>query len=75
VLEEPLDALNLSCYDKGDDVIDNIDELYMLGDINGMRFIMMEIPFTKLKVVFNCFIYNNQMWLLPIKMFEKLKMT
>jgi hypothetical protein len=26
VLEEPLDALNPSCYDKGSDIVDNIDE-------------------------------------------------
>jgi hypothetical protein len=26
VLEEPLDALNPSCYDKGSDMVDNIDE-------------------------------------------------
>jgi ABC-type transporter Mla maintaining outer membrane lipid asymmetry ATPase subunit MlaF len=31
VLEEPLDALDPSCYDKGDDVIDNIDEFIHVG--------------------------------------------
>jgi hypothetical protein len=31
VLEDPLDALNLSCYDKGSDMVDNIDELIHVG--------------------------------------------
>jgi hypothetical protein len=31
VLEEPLDALDPSCYNKGDDVIDNIDEFIHVG--------------------------------------------
>jgi ABC-type transporter Mla maintaining outer membrane lipid asymmetry ATPase subunit MlaF len=31
MLEEPLDALDPSCYDKGDDVIDNIDEFIHVG--------------------------------------------
>jgi hypothetical protein len=26
VLEQPLDALNPSCYDKGSNIVDNIDE-------------------------------------------------
>jgi hypothetical protein len=31
VLEEPLDALNPSCYDKGSDIADNIDEFIHVG--------------------------------------------
>jgi hypothetical protein len=31
VLEEPLDALNNSCYDKDNDVIDDIDEFICIG--------------------------------------------
>jgi hypothetical protein len=31
VLEEPLDALNPSCYDKGSDIVDNIDEFIHVG--------------------------------------------
>jgi hypothetical protein len=31
VLEEPLDALNPSCYDKCNDIIDNIDEFIHVG--------------------------------------------
>jgi hypothetical protein len=31
VLEESLDALNPSCYNKGDDVIDNIDDFMHVG--------------------------------------------
>jgi len=31
VLEEPLDALNPSCYDKGSDMVDNIDEFIHVG--------------------------------------------
>jgi hypothetical protein len=31
MLEEPLDALNPSCYDKGNDVIDDIDEFIHVG--------------------------------------------
>jgi hypothetical protein len=31
VLEEPLDVLNPSCYDKGDDYVDNIDEFIHVG--------------------------------------------
>jgi hypothetical protein len=31
VLEEPLDALNSSCYDKGSNVVDNIDEFIHVG--------------------------------------------
>jgi hypothetical protein len=31
VLEEPLDVLNPSCYDKGNDMIDNIDEFIHVG--------------------------------------------
>jgi hypothetical protein len=29
--KEPLDALNPSCYDKGDDMVDNIDEFIHVG--------------------------------------------
>jgi hypothetical protein len=31
VLEEPLDALDPSCYNKGDDVIENIDDFIHVG--------------------------------------------
>ena len=31
VLEDPLDALNPSCYDKGNDMVDNIDEFIHVG--------------------------------------------
>jgi hypothetical protein len=31
VLEEPLDALNPSCYDKGNYIVDNIDEFIHVG--------------------------------------------
>ena len=31
VLEEPLDVLNPSCYDKGNDMVDNINELIHVG--------------------------------------------
>ena len=31
VLEEPLDALNPSCYDKGSDMVDNVDEFIHVG--------------------------------------------
>jgi hypothetical protein len=31
VLEDPLDALNPSCYDKGSDMVDNIDEFIHVG--------------------------------------------
>jgi hypothetical protein len=31
LLEEPLDALNPSCYDKGSDMVDNIDEFIHVG--------------------------------------------
>jgi hypothetical protein len=31
VLEEPLDALNPSCYDKTSDIVDNIDEFIHVG--------------------------------------------
>jgi hypothetical protein len=31
VLEEPLDALNPSCYDKSSDIVDNIDEFIHVG--------------------------------------------
>jgi hypothetical protein len=31
VLEEPLDALNPSCYDKASDIVDNIDEFIRVG--------------------------------------------
>jgi hypothetical protein len=31
VLEEPLDVLSPSCYDKGDDFVDNIDEFIHVG--------------------------------------------
>jgi hypothetical protein len=31
VLEEPLDALNPSCYDKGSDIVDNIEEFIHVG--------------------------------------------
>jgi hypothetical protein len=31
VLEEPLDVLNPSCYDKGNDMVDNIDEFIHVG--------------------------------------------
>jgi hypothetical protein len=31
VLEEPLDALDPSCYNKSDDVINNIDEFIHVG--------------------------------------------
>jgi hypothetical protein len=31
VLEEPLDALNPSCYDKDSDIVDNIDEFIHVG--------------------------------------------
>jgi hypothetical protein len=31
VLEEPLDAFNPSCYDKGTNIIDNIDEFIHVG--------------------------------------------
>jgi hypothetical protein len=31
VLEDPLDALNPSCYDKGSGVVDNIDEFIHVG--------------------------------------------
>jgi hypothetical protein len=31
VLEEPLDALNPSCYDNGNDIVDNIDEFIHVG--------------------------------------------
>jgi hypothetical protein len=31
VLEEPLDALNTSCYDKGSDMVDNFDEFIHVG--------------------------------------------
>jgi hypothetical protein len=31
VLEEPLDALNPSCNDKGNDIVDNIDEFIHVG--------------------------------------------
>jgi hypothetical protein len=31
VLEEPLDALDHSCYNKSDDVIENIDEFIHVG--------------------------------------------
>jgi hypothetical protein len=31
VLEEPLDALNPSCYDKGSDMVNNIDEFIHVG--------------------------------------------
>jgi hypothetical protein len=63
VLEEPLDALDPSCYDKSDDVINNIDEFIHVGrrkwDVICPMF--NEIPFTILKVIFNCFLYNNHM--------------
>jgi hypothetical protein len=31
VLQDPLDALNPSCYDKGSDMVDNIDEFIHVG--------------------------------------------
>jgi hypothetical protein len=31
VLEEPFDALNPSCYDKGSTIVDNIDEFIHVG--------------------------------------------
>jgi len=31
VLEEPFDALNSSCYDKGSDMVDDIDEFKHVG--------------------------------------------
>jgi hypothetical protein len=31
VLEKPLNVLNPSCYDKGDDFVDNIDEFIYVG--------------------------------------------
>ena len=31
MFEEPLDALNPSCYDKGNDIVDNIDEFMHVG--------------------------------------------
>jgi hypothetical protein len=31
MLEDPLDVLNPSCYDKSNDVIDNIDEFIHVG--------------------------------------------
>jgi hypothetical protein len=31
VLEDPLDVLNPSCYDKANDMVDNIDELIHVG--------------------------------------------
>jgi hypothetical protein len=30
VLEEPLDVVNLSCYDKGNNMVDNIDEFILV---------------------------------------------
>ena len=39
VLEDPLDALNPSCYDKGSDMVDNIDDFIHVGrhkwDVSG----------------------------------------
>jgi hypothetical protein len=58
VLEEPLDALDPSCYNESDDVIDNIDEFIHVGrrkwDV--ICYGLMEIPFMTLKVIFNCFL-------------------
>jgi hypothetical protein len=34
VSEEPLDVLSPSCYDKGDDCVDNIDEFIHVGKCN-----------------------------------------
>jgi hypothetical protein len=31
VSEEPLDVLGPSCYDKGDDIVDNIDDITHIG--------------------------------------------
>jgi hypothetical protein len=57
VLEEPLDALDPSCYNKSDDVIDNIDEFIHVGRCKWdvICYGLMEIPFMILKVIFNCF--------------------
>jgi len=34
VLEEPLDALGLACYNKSDDVVDNNDDFIPVGRRN-----------------------------------------
>jgi hypothetical protein len=53
VLEEPLDALDPSCYNKSDDVIDNIDEFIHVGRRKwDVIMVLMEIPFMILKVNF-----------------------
>ena len=36
VLEDPLDVLIPSCYDKGNDMVDNIDEFIHFRNVNGM---------------------------------------
>jgi hypothetical protein len=50
-----LDALNPSWYDKGSDMVDNIDEF-------------IHVPFMMWKDIFECCLYNNHMMLLIILM-------
>jgi hypothetical protein len=66
VLEEPLDVLNPSCYDKGNDMIDNIDEFIHVGKRKWDVISYNGTIFTTLTVISKCFLYNYNMRLLLI---------
>jgi hypothetical protein len=60
-IEESLDVLNPSCYNETNELINNIDEFIHVGDVNGMLFAMMEIQFTTLNIISNCFLHHYHM--------------